>query len=372
MELRVIKKLEAFHDIQRQWDQLLETLDPIPVPLSHGWLSAWLSAFTPDAEMEFRCVYLDGQLVGAAPLLRVRERYRGIPVTLLKLAANGHSPYSMVVVHPDLNEQKQADVLALLTRVEAHEVGLFFKIPKHSGLRTFLLARQGEGHQYVGEKPSLLTPVIQIAGDWSSFFSARPKKLKRSLKHKLNRYQAADSFHISEEPITHEDQPLIDELITISANSWKSGIGNDLKGNARSRRFFLNLINEFGQSGRLKAWIMRQGDQPVAFELHLVDDGVVYPIRADYDQAFKSFSPGSVLEYTALKHLFDSRSARQYYTCADDYWYLSNWTSDYREFCTIEVFGSSGKLRTLCYLEYQIIPLIKRLLRRPPRQHRPA
>lgn len=362
VELRVIRKLDEFCDVKAQWDELLSELDPVPLPLSHAWLQSWLDAFAGEAHMEFRCVYQDGRLVGLAPLLKQSERYRGIPVTLLRLAANGHSPYSMVVVHPELSGTQRSVALELLTRVEPDEVGLFFKIPKLNSLRTFLLDQSGGGHGYVGEKPSLLTPVIPINGDWQAFLAARPRKLRKSLKHKLNRYHGAGNFDIGVEVISRDDQPIITELITISANSWKSAVGNDLESNVRSRQFFFNLIREFGGAGCLTAWIMRQGGTPVAYELHLSDDGVVYPIRADYDQAFKSFSPGSVLEYTALKHLFDSQSARQYYTCADDYWYLSNWTTEYREFCTIEVFGSSLKLKALYYLEYRVIPFVKRLL----------
>lgn len=372
MELRVIRTLDEFCTIQPQWDELIEALDPVPIPLSHAWLTSWLNAFAPDVQMEFRGVFLHGRLVGVAPLLKDRELYRGIPVTLVKLAANGHSPYSMVVVHPDLPAADKRAALEQLTRVAPDEVGLFFKIPLHSDLRAFLLGRHGVGHEHVGEKPSLLTPVIHISGDWEGFFSARPKKLRRSLKHKLNRYNADGGFRIEEQAVSAPDQPIVDELIAISANSWKAGIGNDLKSNDRSRRFFLNLAEAFGSSGRLSAWIMRRAGQPVAYELHLAAGGVVYPIRADYDQAFKCYSPGSVLEYTVLKHLFESGSARQYYTCADDYWYLSNWTCEYSEFCTIEVFGSSPRLQALYYLEYRVIPVIKRLLGRKPRRHRTA
>lgn len=370
VELRVIRNLDEFASVQVEWDELIGLLDPIPLPLSHGWLRSWLAAFANEDHMEFRCVYLNGRLVGVAPFLKERERYRGVPVSILKLAANGHSPYSMVVVHPELSEVQKRVALELLTRVEPDEVGLFFKIPKLDHLRSFLLDQSGVGHEYVGEKPSLLTPVIPVKGDWKTFFAARPRKLKKSLNHKLNRYNRAGDFVIDVEAIRRDDQPIVDELISISANSWKSAIGNDLDSNIRSRQFFFNLINAFGASGCLTAWIMRRGGAPVAYELHLSDDGVVYPIRADYHQAFKSFSPGSILEYTALKHLFDTRSARQYYTCADDYWYLSNWTHEYREFCTIEVFGSSLKLRALFYLEYSVIPVVKRLLGK--HRHKPG
>ncbi|MEX2475932.1 GNAT family N-acetyltransferase [Marinobacter sp.] len=368
MELRVIRNQDGFGEIQPQWDGLLNKLDPVPLPLSCAWLQSWLGAFAGNAQMEFRCLYSQGHLVGLAPLLKSRERYRGMPVTLLHLAANGHSPYSSVVVDPDLDPAQTREALERLTKVDPNEIGLFFKIPRRSSLKAFLLDQSGIGHESVGEKPSLVTPVINIEGDWETFYRGRPRKLKKSLNHKLNRYHAAEGFDIALETVSTAQQSLVDELIDISSKSWKSAIGNDLKSNHRSRRFLLNLISEFGASGQLTAWIMRQSGVPVAYELHLAHDEIVYPIRADFNAAFKSYSPGSVLEYTALKFLFDNRGARQYYTCADDYWYLSNWTSDYREFCNVEIFGSCTRLKCLYWLEYRVIPVVKRLIGKQPRK----
>ncbi|MBW0146424.1 GNAT family N-acetyltransferase [Marinobacter arenosus] len=363
MELKIIRGEEEFSRIQPEWDAFVAKLAPAPLPLTHGWLLAWWKAFAVDMEMEFRCAYSNGELVGIAPLVRTRERYRGIPITLLKLAANGHSPYSSIIVDASLTPSDSEAVYSALTRIGSRELGLFFKIDQASELRRFLTDRTKPGHERVLEKPSLKTPVVDIEGSWEEFYQSKSRSLKKSLNHKLNRFRSEGDFTIDHEKITGADQPIIDELIEISANSWKSSIGNDLRSNQRSRHFLLNLVGSFGKSGDLSAWIVRHKTTPVAFELHLTLDDVVYPIRADYDERFKAYSPGSVLEYAALKNLFENGLYRQYYTCADDYWYLSKWTSDYRNFCSVELFGDSLKLRTLYFVECRVIPVIKRAIR---------
>lgn len=372
MELSVITTEEAFSRIKPQWDELLATLNPVPLPLTHGWLLAWLGAFSVNMQLEFRCAYKDGALVGVAPLVRTRERYRGVPVTLLKLAANGHTPYSSVIVDPRLSNSDREKALAILTGVADTEIGLFFKIHRDGELKRFLLDRSIPGHERVGEKPSLYTPVIRVDRSWEDFYSSRPRRLKKSLNHKLNRFKKNPDFSISEETITAADQPIMEELVQISAKSWKSSVGNDLKSHHRSRQFLFNLVESFGPSGQLTAWIIRDSNRPVAFEIHVNYDNVVYPIRADFDEDYKSYSPGSVLEYTALKHLFQKAEVEQYYTCADDYWYLSNWTSDYQVFCTVELFGGSRKLFWLYWFEYSVVPLLKRFLGRHRKKTRSA
>lgn len=371
MELRVVRTLDHFDEIQAQWDGLLTRIDPVPLPLTHGWLRSWLDAFSFDSEMEFRCVFRGEDLVGIAPFVRSRSLYRGIPVTVLRLAANGHTPYSSIVVDTSVPGEIRKEVLTALTRVGPEEVGVFFKIHENSELHHFLMNPASGAAKRVGQKPSLSTPVIQIDQTWDEFYGSRPRKLKKSLNNKRNKFDRSGRFSISEEKIISAEQSIVDELIRISANSWKSRIGNDLGSNSRSRRFFLNLIASFGQLGTLSAWIIRSKDKPVAYELHLSCDGVVYPIRADYDEGFKAYSPGSILEYTALKSLFESGTCRQYYTCADDYWYLSNWANGYQSLCTVELFGSHWTMRALYEFEYRLIPLVKRMIGRKDRTVRP-
>jgi|GEM_PF-768023 len=365
VDVRIVRTQEEFSQIKPQWEELLASLDPVPLPLTHAWLLSWWRAFANDREMEFRCVYRGAELVGAAPFYRSRELFRGVPVTLLKLAANGHTPFSGVIVTPALNRAERETVLSALTRVGYKEIGQFLKIHQYGELKRFIVEYPTSPKSNVGIKPGLTTPVIWIDQDWDTFFSSRTKKLKKSLKHKLNRFNKEPGFTITEKKISSTEDPIVPEIIQISANSWKAGIGNDLKSHHRSRQFLFNLIESFGRSGLLSAWMIHHGKTPVAFELHLAYDGIVYPIRADYDEAFKAFSPGSVLEYSALKHLFKTGLVRQYYTCADDYWYLSNWTTEYEEFCTVEVFGGGAKTRFLYALEYKLIPIVKRLIGKP-------
>ena len=365
VDVRVIGTEEEFEQIKPHWDDLLASLDPVPLPLTHGWLLSWWRAFSLDWQMEFRCAYRGNELIGAAPFYRTRELFRGVPVTILRLAANGHTPFSGVIVNPRLSDSEKVAVFSALTRIDNDDVGQFLKINLQGELYRFLLNQPINSKLNVGVKPSLTTPIIWMNQSWEEFFDSRTKKLKKSLKNKLNRFNKETGFTITEKKITSKDEAIVQDIIRISANSWKSSIGNDLQANHRSRQFFLNLIESFGQAGLLSVWIMHHEKTPVAFELHLVCDNVVYPIRADYDETFKAFSPGSVLEYSILKHLFQAGKVRQYYTCADDYWYLSNWTSDHEEFCTVEVFGASVKSRLLYVLEYQVIPLVKRVAGKP-------
>ena len=370
VELKVIRRVDELRQIRAQWNALLHKGDSLPLPLTQEWLIAWWSVFHEQHALEIRCLFRGGELIGFAPFVRRQERYRGVPVEILELAANGHSPYSAVVLDPALDETEASRCLALLCEVATNQIGVFFKLEKGSAGYRFIHEQAQVGEFWAGEKLGLCTPVISIDRPWADFWSARERKLKKSLNHKLNRFHRSPSLSVTAVPMVSSADPVFQDLVEVSGNSWKVEVGNDLKSNHQGRTFLASLIDALGPDGAVTAWLVRDGDKPVAYELHLCVDGIVYPIRADYDQAYREVSPGSVLEYTALKSLFDHQTAREYYTCADDYWYLSNWTSCYREFCTLEVFGSGLKTRCLYWLEYQLIPLIKRMIRKPDRRIR--
>ena len=116
------------------------------------------------------------------------------------------------------------------------------------------------------------------------------------------------------------------------------------------------LADMFGPGGNVNLWIAHKAGVPVAFEYHLVFHGVVYPLWADFSEAFRTFSPGSVLEYTALKTLFDEKKVKEYYSCADDYWYLNNWSKELKNHLDVELFADTWKAQWLWALEYKLIP----------------
>ena len=134
-------------------------------------------------------------------------------------------------------------------------------------------------------------------------------------------------------------------------------MGSDIAG----RNFLLGLVEAFGSNNHIQVWILRKNSIPVAYEFHVIFDNIVYPIRADYDENFKKHSPGSILEYNALKHLFEEQYVTEYYTCADNYWYLNNWSNDLREHYTIEVFANNLKSLALYSIEYHAIPLLRKV-----------
>ena len=149
------------------------------------------------------------------------------------------------------------------------------------------------------------------------------------------------------------------DIVAVSARSWKADVGTDLVSSRDSRDFVHNVVERFGARDDVHLWIAYDGVTPVAYELHIVYRGRIYPIRADFDERYRRLSPGSVVEYAALKGMFEGDYADVYFSCAGDYRYLRHWTDERVQFCDIEVFSSSLKSYALFWFEYRVMPLVR-------------
>lgn len=359
MYLKKITENSQFRELQNQWNNLLSSGGPTPLPLTHSWLSAWWSEFNTNKSLSIFCVYEDQKIVAIAPFYEEKTSYHGFPIRQLHLLTNGHSPYSDVIYDGVLTLDQIAKVLKLLIKENKNDLIVFAKLPKTSPTYAYLINQSKVDNYNIVIKESLITPTIQISGDWNEFFKKRSRKFRKSINNKLNRFKKEPDFKIDCEIVTTTDQPVLNEIVDISKKSWKAGINRDLGTDVAGRKFLLGLVEILGPDNHTQIWILRKNSTPIAYEFHVIFDNIAYPIRADYDEDYKKHSPGSILEYTALKHLFENQNVTEYYSCGDDYWYLNNWSNDRREHYTIEVFSSNIKARLLHFLENRIIPIAR-------------
>lgn len=361
MRLEVISDTRRFHELQHDWDRLLSTDGSVGLPLTHAWLYTWWQVFGTDKQLSIHCVYSEEKIVAIGPFMQEKSNYRGIPVTIQKLMANGHSPYCDLIFRGGLPTKQKAEIIDLIIKNCPADILQFSKIPENSFVLQYLKNKPENYGYHVGIKPGLVTPIIRIQGRWDDFIQEKSRKFRKSLNNKLNKFNKLSDYKISCVQIPDSSHPYLGEIVDISKKSWKRKINNDLGTNSAGREFLLKLAVLLGPKDMLNIWILHNGNKPVAFEYHLNYRGVTYPIRADFDEEYRSISPGSILEYTALKTLFEGENIQEYYSCADDYWYLNNWTTELKKHFNVEVFMNGWKAQILYHFEYSLLPKLRKI-----------
>lgn len=359
MRIEKIGDFQEFLSIREEWNSLMARSSMNCVSMTHEWLSCWWEAFGGDAELWVLLLREDGRLVGAAPLLRKRERFRGLPVKTLSLMVNGHSPECDIILsEPRANSA--ANLLDFLRDTkDAWDMLLLEKLPAGS-ISNHLQEWTGGNDFFFISADSLSSPYIQMTGDWHTYYAGRSSKFRKVMRNKLNRVKRGGNIAIERVSDAETIKNALDEIFSVSARSWKAREGRSIPDDPRVETFYRKLTDAMAQKGIVELWLMRHDGEAIAFEYHLRYGGIAYPIRADFDERFRELSPGSVLEYHIIKSLFDDPEVRGYNSCGDTYEYLMKWATEMREHAEFQIFSSKAYSRNLFHLESKMVPIARR------------
>jgi hypothetical protein len=358
MEIEKVTTIGRFMELRDEWNAFVENCRWSCVNLTHDWLVPWWEAFGGEARLRALLFRKEGRLVGIAPLMLKRDRFRGLPVKALTLMLNGHCPEGGIllenleeafvhlakVLHDSSGEW---DVLRLQRLPENHLHGeVMEKYFKQNG---FQILQTG----------SVRIPYTDITCPWNDYYASRPKKFRKVMRNKLNRMNRdglLSAARLTGAEITTER---LAEMFEISYRSWKRRIKKAIPDDARVEKFYRKLTATLGKKGDADLWLMRRNGRAIAFEYHVRHRGITYPIRADYDESYQSLSPGSLLEYTIMRHLFEDKEIRGYNSCGQTYDYLLNWATNLVEHVDLHVFNSRMYSKGLFRLESRILPVAR-------------
>ncbi len=353
-------------ELRSAWENAFRASGGLKLPLSWSWFYSWWCNFGPHfegvepAQLRVHWFESDGKVRAIFPMYAQRVRARGFPANSLRAMSNGHSPYWDAVLSPDLPADDVWNAFNAVVKSESPDYIVLRRLRDDSQLND-ALRTEGAKSLRCGAKNALLTPIVDTTGDWDTYIAQRSRKYRQNLRRKLRDFDADDGLTVCRYILQGSDDQAFEDAVSISANSWKVDVGNDLASNTMSRSFLRQQIDYLVQEGKACIWMCRKDGHPIAYELHFVDDSSTFPIRADYDRRFSKLSPGSLVEYHALRSAFNDPSIRAYDCCADDYKYLRNLTNDYRYASDVYAFPRRPVSQLLGGIEFDLIPFAQRL-----------
>ncbi len=362
LSLDLITSQAGFEALAREWPGGGLDVAGQPLPLTWEWFYAWWLSFADrfrEAELHVVAIRDAGGILAVAPLFHCIDREDGIPLRVLRSLSNGSSPYWDLVLAPGLAEPVVNDLCRMLT--DALDVDLTFlrRVQSHSPLRRWLLD-EADSRLQCFDEDCTRSPIVSTVGPWETLNGQLKRKFRSNLRRKLRNFEQTPGTGIERRRLAASTDPLVQELVCISANSWKARHGGDLGTNESRRRFVVSLIDQFGPRGRVSAWIARRDGRAIAYELHFELGGTTFPLLADFDEREKALSPGSVVEYRAIQHAFEDPDIGLYDSCADNYWYLRNWSDTLRTSFDMQLYSKRLRGRLLYALHSQVKPIVRR------------
>ncbi|WP_421921553.1 GNAT family N-acetyltransferase [Marinobacter salarius] len=360
--IQTVSDPECFLELEDDWQQLSSDTHAggaVPLPLTSVWMLSWWKGFSDGARLRLTIIRQHGRIIAIAPLAAVNDHYRRISVKKTKFLSNGHTPFCDILFAPDVEYGVRKNIMReLIKHLDYDLIELRGIKEKGSTHQLLIEVAQSMGIR-VAVYPALSTPVVNTKGDWDAFLAEKSKKFRQRVRSTTNRFERSGG-KIEKTMIKSGEDSIVEEMITVSSHSWKRSMGTDLGSRADSVRFLKSLFDQLGPRKSISVWMARtDSGEPIAFELHLIWGGVSYPIRADFNEQYKKLSPGFIAELNALRSLFEQADGTTYYSCADDYQYLSHWTDTYAQHVTVELFKPGLKGFLLYNLEYRLIPVLR-------------
>ncbi len=352
---------EQFTALKPLWESLLEESEESSPFITYDWFRCCLEAYSEGKKLYTLIVKDDSELIGIAPLWQYKDTIRGIPVRKIGFITSPDTPFvdfvftdsrrneslEMILHHLNTAGKRTWDVLTLAPwAVES---------PNYSTLQEILKKRRKKFFTGV----AAMTPYIPTQGDWDAFLetqSVRFRKTHRNIINRINKLEKVETQCVQKDTIG----TLLNEILSVSKRSWKDKEGIAISSREEARRFFKALTDLAGQRGWLFVWLLKTNGVPIAMEYDLLDDRKVYALRADFDETYRKFSPGSYLEYQIIKHLFEE-GYLEYNTGPGLDVYKLQWTDQLKENAALNICNDNLKGCTIQTLEGRLFPFLRRV-----------
>lgn len=175
---------------------------------------------------------------------------------------------------------------------------------------------------------------LRAPADWPAYLASRDSKMRSNIK-RMTQKLAADGGRLEIITDAADLDRALDAYDRVYAQSWK--VPEPYTG------FVPGLIRTCAAQGWLRLGLVWLDEQPIAAQLWIVAHGKADIYKVAYDEAFKKYSPGTVLTAALIQHVIErDRVYEVDYLIGDDS-YKKGWMSHRRERWGIVAYN----LRTL-------------------------
>jgi CelD/BcsL family acetyltransferase involved in cellulose biosynthesis len=270
---------------------------------------------------DIRCVLVHdaadpASLLGVFPVERARH-YRGVPLPHLRLWRHRHC----FLGTPLLDAFRAREVLARFLDWVADEgraCAMEWEMVSSDGpfLRA-LNAVMNERRQPVYVAHSFERGLLCRHDSADRYLEeSLPKDSRRELRRLERRLGEQGEVEYAEGP-GREAPGWVEEFLRVEGSGWKGGRGSALASTPANRHFFTRAAALGAERQRLMMLALRVGGRPVAVKCNfLAAAGGGFTFKIGYDEAYRKYSPGTLLELENIRRFHARPQLRWMDSCA--------------------------------------------------------
>lgn len=314
----------SIEPIAEQWRQLAAAVHAAPF-LWPGWTAAWLDAFGAEG-FSICTVWRDTQLVGVLPTL-VGERTVASPT-------NDQTP----VFGPLATDAAAAAALgSAVVGGRPYRLDLGYMDPDDTSTAHCSAALHDHGYRQLPQQ-TLRAPFTNLSGDWDTFSARFSKNRRKALRRTERRLREQGDLRVDVYDGGSDLDERLAEGFRVEGSGWKGAQGTAIDARPAHRHFYTQVARWAADHKWLQLVFLRLDGRPIAFELVLRHDDVVYDLKGGYDEDYRTWGPGVLLMGEMVRAAFDDGVRTIEWLGADDTYKLA-WSDGTRERVTATWFG---------------------------------
>ena len=161
---------------------------------------------------------------------------------------------------------------------------------------------------------------------------------------------------------------IVDVFFEIEARSWKVAAGMASGANPNYRAFCRELLATPGAGLQGCGIVQRFDGQPSAATIGFRHDGVYYSLQIAHDEAYRKFSPGTLLEAHELAWFFAEPTLRRYEFLGGAVFNKRRWTDTAVASCQLFVRQPGLHIALKDFSRFHAQPALAKLWRRLRRE----
>jgi len=337
------------------WDQLPESANALFVQgdkdsifFSRPWFENLSTALNDDLSMIFFCVVAENKVLAMLPLVKTSGN------NFLSLKHSYGTHYSVLLADQKHDQAQQQILSCLVQGMDQLPVrSLLLEPVADKDCRIVDLQAIMEIAGYRCERYfRFYNWIVRLQGQsFMDYMAARPARLRNTICRKKRKLEREHGFEIR--LFTGADVPqAMPDYYAVYSASWKA--------NEQYVDFLNGIVEGFSNPGWSRLAILYVKGQPVAAQLWFVHCGKASIFRLSYDEAWKKYSPGSILTQFLMEYVIDIDKVEEIDFLTGNESYKQDWMSERREcfaLSCIKNIKPAGRYQ-------QLVSSIKRILKR--------
>ncbi|HQU16089.1 MAG TPA: GNAT family N-acetyltransferase [Gammaproteobacteria bacterium] len=354
----------AFMALREPWNRLVTAMNSSGVFLLHEWFQAAWQWARLDSDLHVLRIRRGDDVVGLFPLILRRAHRRHVAIHQIEFLSVPDTQYcGLICSESDVHACLEAATAHLRRESKRWDHMLLRYLTEDSGAAKALTSVWARNGMRSSIDSGGSNPYVDLSGSWDTFYRSCSRRLKKGNNLAASRLRHAGDVRIErfrpESGDLHRLPSILDLISGISARSWKGHTPFSL--DQPGPGAFIRTLSEAAlRHGWLSIWILYLSDTPVAMEYQIIHDGTVHALRADFDESYGQYSPGSYLNWKILESLFDTGLSR-YYMGPGENTYKLRWSKTGAALNTARAYSPSLRGRALSVWNLDLKPALRRL-----------